>query len=312
MSKQNSRSLQDLIEKASCIILLTHSRPDADGISACAALDIILRKMGKQVEAIYPNSPEFAIKRQPANVSIGQHTLEPDLLIACDTANYERLYFPDSFSSIPLINLDHHISNSLKGVLNVVDHTASSACEVVFDLLMEWDEALIDASVAQALLFGILYDSRVFHTKSTTATTLRTAAQLIDKGADLFQLKVELLANKDPLIAKIWARLLERIEVDKKKKVLWTYVTQADLEQWGVTLSSVVGFSNFLSDIAMIDVTILLYETPEGKTKVSLRSREADVNAVAGMFGGGGHKHAAGIMSDQPLQELVKAIIQAL
>ncbi|MCK4517589.1 DHH family phosphoesterase [Candidatus Babeliales bacterium] len=316
----------DLIEKAKTITLLTHRKPDGDGIGACGALEIVLERLGKMVvtkavetkavETVYPDAPEFEYKRQPCSVSIGKHTQVPDLLIACDTASYQQLYYPDEFKGIDLINIDHHVSNSLKGTFNFVDAQSSSACEVVFLLLSVWGEAfgktLIDKAVAEFLLSGILYDSQVFHTQSTTTRTLRVAADLVDYGVDLFQLKVELFSNKDPKVVQLWSKLLDRIEISKNGKACWTFIMQHDLKAEGLQVASLVGFNNFLASIAGIDVTLLFYETDDGKTKVSLRSKEYDVNKLAGKFGGGGHKHAAGILSDRLLGELMGEVVKSL
>lgn len=302
----------ELIKQAQKITLLTHQKPDADGISACAALCAVLEKMGKKVEAIYPDKPESSLKRAPSNISIGKHQQIPDLLIACDTANYDRLYFPKDFHAIPLINIDHHISNRLNGVCNIVNAAVSSTCELLYNLFCIWDESCIDTHVANCLLFGLLYDSQVFHTQATTSQTLRVAAQLIDHGADLFQLKTELLTNKNPEIIKLWGEVLLHIQISPSGKAAWVGVTQADLKKYNLTSASLVGFSNFLWEISGIDITLVFYETSSGHTKVSLRSKVSDVNELASHFGGGGHKNAAGILSDRPMFDLMRDVTKNL
>ena len=260
-----------LIKSATNITLLTHYKPDADGISACAAFDLILRKMGKNVQAVYPSKPESLINRQPKDVLIASHTITPDLIIACDTANYERLYYPEAFLRIPLINLDHHVSNSIMGTVNLINPDAASTCEELFYLFMIWCPEMIDKAVAECLLYGILYDSQVFHTQSTTARTLRTAAECIDHGVNMFALSKELLANKNPTMIHLWGDILQSVTIDAKKEAAWAVVRQADLKRHGVQLDSIVGLNNFLAEIALIDVTILFYEAEDGSTKVSMR-----------------------------------------
>ncbi|MBU1008035.1 bifunctional oligoribonuclease/PAP phosphatase NrnA [Candidatus Dependentiae bacterium] len=293
------------IKKSSKITLLTHFKPDGDGIAACIAFELVLSRLGKQVETIYPSAPELELQRRPQNVFVNDHSQSPDLLIALDTANYERLYYPQAFRDIPLINIDHHVSNSINGAYNFIDPNASSVCEVLFNFIVSCDREYIDREVAENLLFGILYDSRVFHTQSTYPTTLRIAADLVDLGGDLFKLKLELLAHKSPKIFKLWALMLDRLTVSVSERAAWSYLLQDDLRQLGLSISSLVGFNDFLADISGIDVTILFYETEDGYTKVSLRSKEYDVNVFAAKFGGGGHKHASGIRSNKPLKALM-------
>jgi len=306
----------ELIEKSNRITLSTHSSPDGDGVSSCLALELILTKLGKSVETVYPDAPEFELERQPKKVSTGRHEQEPELLIVCDTANYERFYYPENFRSLPLVNIDHHASNSIDGTCNFVESEISSTSEVLYSLIVEWEAisklSMIDKPVAEALLTGILYDTQVFRISSTTQDTLRIAAALIDKGANLFQLKDELLAHKDPQIVKMWEFLLGRVEISYEKQVAWTYITQADLKKLNLKLSNLVGFKNFLGEIGKVDITILFYESDEGKTKVSLRSRVRDVNELAAKFGGGGHKQASGITSDVPLDRLIKNVLEAI
>lgn len=301
-----------LINTSNNITLLTHYQPDGDGVSACAALDFSLSRIGKKVESIYPNEPEFKFIRQPKNLQINKHSQIPDLIIVCDAANYERIYFPEVFKSIPLINIDHHISNVLQGDFNFINPDSSSACEELFVLMENWDINLIDRYVSECLLFGILYDSQLFHTQSTTSITLNIAAKLMNYGADLFKLKTELISNKSYKILMLWGKFLSNISVSTKKNVVWTVVQQKDLKEFGVELSSLIGFNNLMSQICDIDVTMLFYETEDGQTRVSLRSKKTDVNEFAKQFGGGGHTNSAGILINKPILQVVSEVTSKL
>jgi bifunctional oligoribonuclease and PAP phosphatase NrnA len=298
-----------LIQNASKITLLTHYNPDADGISACAALSTMLKKNGKVIESIYPTKSEFFLKRHPANVLINQHRQIPDLIIICDTSTIERFYFPKEFKGIPNINIDHHISNTIKATVNLVVSQASSTCEILYFLMQAWEvDILLDVYVAECLLMGILYDCQTFHTKLTNANTLRVAANLIDTGASLYQLHEELLNNKNPKIITFWGKLLSNITISPNGSAAWISIHQKDLQILGLKLSSIIGFSNFLAQLSNVDVTIVFYETEQMQTKVSLRSKKTDVNKFSAQFGGGGHKNAAGILSDKSLNEVVQEV----
>lgn len=300
-----------LIEQASTITFLTHRKPDADGVSACTALSHIVEKKGKKVETIYPSTPEFEITRHPSNALVNQHKQIPDLLIMCDTANYDRLYYPDAFKTIPSINIDHHISNSINATINFIFPQISSTCELMYFLLQAWN-IVPDHFVAQCLLSGILYDTQVFHIQSTTAQTLRIAADLIDAGAPLFQLESELLYNKNPEIIALWGSLLSSVQFSPNKNAAWCSITAQEVKARGLKLASLAGFSNFLAQLSAIDITIIFYESEDGKTQVSLRSKKADVNTLAAKFGGGGHKNASGITSNIPLTQLIKKLTALL
>lgn len=312
LSHKKFKSAWQDINKAKRITLLVHFRPDGDAISACAALSFIFEKESKIVESIYPSKPEFIFKRQPKNLLINKHNQIPDIIIALDTANYERLYFPKEFKDIPLINIDHHVSNMIKGKYNFIDTKASSTCEMIFSFINFFNPKLINKYVAECLLFGILADSQIFHTQATTPKTLEISAQLMRHGANLYKLKTELASNKDPRVIALWGKILSNIKVTKSGKVAWACLTQEDLKKYNITLQSLVGFNNFLSQIADIDVTLFFYQTESGKTKVSLRSKKTDVNKLAAQFGGGGHKNAAGILTDKPMDKIIKEITSLL
>ncbi len=300
------------IQEAKKIILLTHQKPDADGISSCTALDHVLRGMGKVVQTIYPSPDESSLRRQPLDVRIASHTIDPDLLIACDTANYERLYFPEGFRQIPLINIDHHISNALKGIANIVNPESASTCEELFHLLMTWCPERVDAYVAECLLFGILYDTQVFHTQNTTVRSLTTAAACIEHGVNMFALSRELLAQQSPRFLPFWGEMLQKVGMDEQKQVLWLTVTQDELKARGLDMSALVGLNNFIAEASPIETTITLYESEQGNTKVSLRSKTRDVNKIAGLFGGGGHVRAAGALIKKPVHEAVKDLLAVI
>lgn len=311
-SKKDISAAYKLVAKAKKITILGHFRPDGDVISSCAAVSYLLNKQKKKVETIYPNKPEFYIKRKPKNTLINKHKQVPDLLIALDTATYDRCYFPDNFKQIPIINIDHHISNVIQGTYNFIDTCASSTCEMLFYLFKQIKSITIDTYVAECLLCGILYDSQIFRTQATTPTTLEASAKLMKYGANLYKLKNEITANKNPEIVKLWGKILSNVKVTKKGKAAWAYMTQQDLKKNNIKLSSLIGFNNFLSQIMGIDITLLFYETKDKKTKVSLRSKKSDVDKLASKFGGGGHKNAAGILSDIPIKKLIAQVTKDL
>lgn len=311
----NPTSLQtawDLITNAQKITLLTHSKPDADGASACAALDHILRSMHKQTETVYPTPVTRTLTYQAHTVHIQKHTFIPDLIIVCDTANPERMYSPDVFKNIPLINIDHHLNNSINGTINFVDTSEPSACNVLYNLLQSWNPSLIDIHVATCLLFGILYDTQVFRTQATNASTLQTASKLIEHGAQLFPLVSIHMGYKNPNQCKLWGHLLAKLATNSECTFAWVHVTKEDLAQFNQTENATEGLSNFLWSFVNADVTAVFTITADGKSDVSLRSKTIDVNTIAQKLGGGGHKHASGITSTRSIQEIIDIIAASL
>ena len=300
-----------LITSANSVTLLTHKNPDPDGISACAALSDWLCEMGKKVETIYLNATEYAIVHDPANILINKHSHIPDLIIVCDTANYERIYYPELFKKVPLINIDHHISNAIAGTVNLVDGAVSSTCELLLFLLKAWS-VTISKNIAESLLYGMMYDTQIFQTQPTNAQTLRVAAELVDAGAQIFPLKLLLDAHKNSKNIKLWGTVLQNLEVVKSSNAVIACVTQQDLKAAGVERSALLGLNNFIATMPDIDVMIFMYQEASGAIRVSLRSKVTDVNALASHFKGGGHKFASGFVSDLQLSDLKQKLIDFL
>lgn len=308
-----------LIDNAQRVTLLTHYNPDGDGVSACAALAHFLIEQGKSVETIYPTKLEEVIVRQPANVLINKHQQQPDLLIALDTSVYKRLYYPEAFKNIPLITIDHHRNNEIKGTVNFVTTEVSSTCELLYLLFMHWapsqegsHQPNITTYIAECLLYGILYDTQSFYNNATTPVTLRLAGELMQyHKADIFQLQRELY-NKKPNIIIFWGHLLQTMQLSTSQKAAWVSITQETLRTYNMDIRTVAGFSNFFAQLLDVDVTVLFYELTDGTSKASLRSKKADVCTLANRFGGGGHTNASGITSDMPFTELVSRVTKAL
>ena len=158
----------------------------------------------------------------------------------------------------------------------------------------------------------MLYDTQIFQTQPTNAQTLRVAAELVDAGAHIFKLKLLLEAHKTSTNIKFWGSVLQRLTLLPQAKAVIATVTQQDLAAAGLGRSAFLGLNNFLSTLTDIDIMVFMYEEDGGKVKVSLRSKVADVNALAGKFNGGGHKHAAGFLSDRSIIDLVKDLTETI
>jgi bifunctional oligoribonuclease and PAP phosphatase NrnA len=218
-SEQDLAKAWDLVKKARSITLLTHHKPDQDAVSSCAALAHEFEKFDKKIEVIYPTQPETACAYGPKKVLINSHIQTPDVLIVCDTAVFSRCYYPTVFNNIPLINIDHHVGNSINGLVNLVNSDASSTCEELFVILEQLlGTANIDLYTKECLLAGIIGDSLCFQTQATTARTLRIVANIIDQGVNLFEVQRSVMANKTPNIIAFWGALLSNVQFLSSQK----------------------------------------------------------------------------------------------
>ncbi len=243
-------------------------------------------------------------KVQAQDIILGDGGKPYDLIVAVDTADlplFGSLYTEhvDLFSEVPVLNIDHHISNTRYGQLQLIDSTAASATEVLYGWFTqnpEWRD-LITEDVATLLLTGLITDTRSFQNPNTTPRSLEIAAELLDYGARQQKIIQNIYKTKPLSTLKIWGRALNRIQVDAKTGIVWSSVSKEDLAEMGATSKETHGIlDELISTIPDADVHVLFTELEEGGLKASMRSSGIlDVSALAGQaYGGGGHPGAAG------------------
>jgi len=243
-------------------------------------------------------------KITPNQISFGDSGYPYDLLVAVDTADlslFGNFYTDhvDLFSSVPILNIDHHISNTRYGQMQLIDATAASATEVLYSWWVqtpEWRDK-ITPDIATLLMTGLITDTRSFQNPNTTPRSLEVAAELLERGARQQEIVQHIYKTKPLTTLKIWGRALNRIQMDKEAGIVWSSVAKEDLEEMGASSKETSGIlDELISTIPDAQVHILFTETEEGGLKASMRSSSAvDASALAGkLFGGGGHPRAAG------------------
>ncbi len=291
------------LRTAKRILMPTHQNVDADGLGSPLALMHALAPLG--VEAVplvsdgqLPASLDFLPGIDRA-VFYGRDSLpDYDLLCLVDCSDRRRLgsfYLddPDRVDGhVPIVNIDHHVTNDLYGVVNVVFPRAASTAEIVTDLVRCW-ECPITTEIAQCLLAGIYGDTLGLRTEATTSRTMRTAADLVDAGANPAAITDFLFRLKPASTVCLWEHSLRRVEWSGA--LIWTEVTRRDLEACRAVPSEAEGLVNFLAGTEGSLAAAILYEV-EGGWRVSMRSVLADIDvaAITSEFGGGGHPRAAG------------------
>lgn len=239
-------------------------------------------------------------------VSFTQGREEYDLIITVDTAVLQQLRKiyeenTDLFQEIPVINIDHHVSNEYFGKVNYVDIMSASATELLLPLFEKMEEEfeteLIDEDIATLLLTGIITDTGSFQNANTTPKAFAHAAQLIAYGARQQEIIQHIYKTKQLSQLKLWGRLLSKIQTDEKYKIVWSAVTQQDFKD---TKSKEEETGDIIDELMTnapgAEVVLLLKEKSDGTISGSIRttSQSVDASAIAEMFGGGGHNRAAG------------------
>jgi phosphoesterase RecJ-like protein len=308
-----------LIDAAESIAIACHLSPDGDALGCVLALALALKDRGIELLAGWdgehvelPSQYDFL---PGAELLTQASDFRPtDVAIALDCASADRLgALRERFErSGALINLDHHVSNTRFGGVDVVDEHASSSAELVVQLIARLG-AEITPDIATCLYTGLVTDAGRFSYRSVTPRTHATAGFLIQRGVVVDEISQRLYESFPFAYLKILGRALERARLERELDFVVSHLTQADLRELGVTMDDTDEVINTLRAIRDVDVTLLYKELEDGTWKGSLRSKGAtDVGAIAQRFGGGGHTLAAGFEVEMSLDEAIDAVRRAL
>lgn len=294
--------------------MICHVAPDGDAIGSLTGLGRALRQMGLEPTMACSDPVPARFNYIPSAKSIVQEVNVPfDLVISLDCSDLERLgHFPQmsDFDDVPLLNVDHHLTNLKFGVVNLVDHHASSTAEIVLRLL-EYMEIPLDAELATCLLTGIVSDTRGFSTNNVTARVVEAALRLMKAGASLPRIAHHNLNSRPTSAVLLWGAALAQLQI--KDRVIWTGIPLAMRRAAGSAGNDDAGLANFLVSAADADAAVVFVERDDGRIEVGLRAVPGfDVAQVALQFGGGGHALAAGCDIPGPLEQAQASILAAL
>ena len=307
--------MTDSLLRCDDILLVSHVSPDGDTLGSVAALYMALRSLGKRVTAAVDGSvPDKLRFLNECCTFVRADELEAhsfDCAVAVDVADAPRLgKIKDSFFSAPLtMNIDHHPTNTEYAQLNHIECLASTG-EVVLKLILQLG-ADIDANIANALYAAVSTDTGNFIYSSVTEETLKAAAFLRAKGADIPMLCAMIYAERSLGATKLIGRGIDAIELYAQGKVAATRIYKSDIEECGAMKEDTDCLINYAREIKGVEIAIFVNEQSGGKAKVSLRSNVyADVAALAGRFGGGGHVHAAGYSDTGTVEEIYERAVR--
>lgn len=295
--------LTSLVTSHRRILVVSHKNC-GDATGAVTACKIVLERLGKKVTVFLPAPVSKIFNFLPKTETIifeGDkiNWSDYDLFLCVDAAEPMLTGLGDKFSSRPknllTINFDHHLTNPGYGDFNVLDKSASATCAMLY----EWFERArweIDHDVATCLLTGILTDTGSFSNPGTNANSLGIAANLLKQGANIGKFLTEVVKNKTVAELKLWGKAFERLQVNEELAIVTTVITRQDVEELNLNNEAIEGMANFLNEMSGYKAIMVLKEQADGTIKGSLRTTrdDVDVAAIAQLFGGGGHKKAAG------------------
>jgi phosphoesterase RecJ-like protein len=309
MDEQLVSAIRKEIREAEKILLTSHKRPDGDAVGSLLGLGILLQEAGKQVQLVLEDGVPSSFTHLEGSTSVKKKAKAGyDISIVLDCSDLQRVGKVFEESTVPTINIDHHVSNHNFAKINLVE-TNDPATTVVLTKLMKQFGYPISTPVAEAFLTGLITDTIGFRTNNMNPESLRIAAELMESGADLPTLYHKVLLTMSFEAARFWGAGLSSLEMEDR--LLWATLTQADRKAAGYSGRDDADLINFLSSINDADVFIIFVEQPNGFVKVSWRAQVGhDVSVIASEFGGGGHKPAAGAMINGSLESVKEKVLK--
>ena len=281
------------IKNSDNIVLIAHINPDGDALGSSLSLYPILKRMGKRVSVFNATKPlpmyldflpnfDKVVNKLPKKI---------DLMISFDCGSFDRLGIEERPEF--LINIDHHISNTKYGDINIIDEKAASSSQVVYNMLKE-NQVEIDKDAALCIYTALVTDTGSFQYESVNEKVFLMAADLVSCGVKP-DFVAKMLFQRDRLSRlRLLAKAYDTIELCCEGKVAFVEVTKEMMEITGAIKDDTDTIVNSVRAIASVEVACMLREDDDG-IKISLRSKNyADVSKVAVKYGGGGHIRAAG------------------
>lgn len=310
------RNALDVLSRAKRVLVVSHPKPDGDTLGAGAAMYNFCLRRGipvtgycqDQVPPQYGYMPGTEYYTNDPSVFANP---EHDVLAVFDAGDLRFAGIADLVAKMSprptIINFDHHATNERYGNINILDVTASSTAEVVYDFL-QTAGAEIDREISTCLLTGILTDTGNFSNPATTWTSLGAASDLVKRGGKIQEVANKLIRNKSLPSLRLWGTVLGRLKHDEKLGVSSTAIFEHEVAAEGIEEEHVEGISNFLNQFLDTKAVLVLKEVPGNKVKGSFRSADdTDVSMPAKMLGGGGHKKAAGFTVPGRIKETATA-----
>jgi phosphoesterase RecJ-like protein len=322
--KDKLKRILEFIKASQRVLISSHRDPDGDSVGSQLALAELVESLDKDLSIINQGGlpgkyafldPDRKIENVETRIKEKNEVGgEADLVLVLDCTSLSRLGEVEKLipSSAKLVNIDHHPDNENYGAFNYVDESASAAGEIIFSLLRVADFP-ITPTIANQLYAAILSDTGRFKFSNTSPDCLRVCAELLAAGANPKFVTNQIYFNHSLSFLKLLGSILSTPQVLSGGRICIMILRQEllrDLKLDPKEVEGVVDYSLFLKGV---EIGLLFTEKSAKKTKVNLRSQnQFDVSKIARVFGGGGHRNAAGCMLDHNLEKAQNIILEQI
>lgn len=297
------KQLYDELLTAKHPVFICDERIDGDSLgSALAFVDVLIQHnrvpasvyVSAEIPEIYQHLPHIEQCTQRIDALIDP-LIDLVCVFDCSDADYVARLVDQIPSHPRVVNIDHHKTNPHYGHVNIVVVDSPATAEVVYRFY-EHNQLIPSRQAATCLLTGLCFDTTAFSNSATSDRALQVASELVLCGAKIQEAITTMFKNRSIAALRVWGSALERLHHNQTYDCVITCITSKDLQENNILDEEVDGLSNFLSLVTDTDTLYVLRETSDGHVKVSMRSSQRDVSAIARRFGGGGHEKAAGYL----------------
>lgn len=309
-------NIVDKINESNNIYICSHVQPDGDNIGSMLALGLSLKVLGKNASILKADSVPVDYQFLPGIEMIKDYEIidNLDLFIVVDCSDEDRLGKNKKFLKEAkfTINIDHHISNTYFGDINMVDSKASATGELIYSIVSKLDIKL-GKDIATNIYTAISTDTGSFMYESVTDKTHEIAAKLLRCGIDKDYINIKLYHSRSMERTNLFIKSFSTLKTYKDNKIAVVKVTQEMLQSTNTKLEDTEGIISFVRDIEGVEVACLLKEFGDKETKVSLRSKkDIDVSKISQAFNGGGHIRAAGCTIYENINDSAELIVEKI
>ncbi|MCX7965604.1 MAG: bifunctional oligoribonuclease/PAP phosphatase NrnA [Syntrophorhabdaceae bacterium] len=308
--------IKEKIEKGNKFLITTHISLDGDAVGSVFCFYWLLRNYKKEVSVfLKDNVPyKYTFLPQPDTNRLFFKELPKDTfdtIFVLDCGDLHRI--GNDYEKIKsngfIINIDHHNTNSFFGDINLVLPDASSTAEIIYDLI-KFLEAEITLDMAINIYTAILTDTGSFRYENTNAKALHICAHMIEIGVKPAYVAQKVYESHPKERFFLLGKVLNTLETHKDGKIIMAHITK-DMAEKGYSLEEFTdGFVEFIKEMDGIEMAVFIRQIENNRYKISMRSKgNGDVSAICSLFGGGGHKKAAGCYIDGDLDEVKKKLL---
>lgn len=314
MKQSSINEMFNIINSSEKICIAGHKAPDGDCIGSVMALYEILKPY-KNVTVCFDGSIPFYLKEfvNESNLMLEDNNEKFDLMITLDCSDVQRLgKFENVFYNAKhTICIDHHNTNEGFADINIIVDTISSTGELLYEIL-KFKNIEINKKIAELIYIAIVTDTGKFSYSNTSKNTHEIAGNLIDKGVDVSYIDNLIYNSKPANVVKAYIDSISGMELLFDNKIGLASISQEILLNNKVEMGDIDGVVEFIKEVKEVEIACVFKEYGDS-IKVSLRSKnDIDVSKISSLFGGGGHKKAAGFEINDTLENAKKIVIKEL